>query len=90
MLFKTDTVCQEADAKTQMLNAVCQKTHAKNQTLKKCKHDLSSNQHTEKAMKYKKTKEKSEYVAAGPSSLKQMNFKMECFASLLVLEIQRW
>ena len=41
----------------------CQKTHAKNQMLKKCKHDLSSNQHTEKVMKYKKkTKEKSEYV----------------------------
>jgi len=26
--------------------------------LKKCKHDLSSNQDTEKVMKYKKTKEK--------------------------------
>ena len=90
MLFKTDTVCQEADAKTQMLNAVCQKTHAKNQMLKKCKHDLSSNKRTEKVMKYKKTKEKSKYVTAGPSSLKQMNFKMECSSSLLVLEIQRW
>ena len=54
MLFKTDTVCQEADAKTQMLNAVCQKTHAKNQMLKTCKHDLSSNQRAEKVMKYKK------------------------------------
>ena len=41
----------------------CQKPHAKNQMLKKCKHDLSSNQHTEKVMKYKKkTKEKSEYA----------------------------
>ena len=41
----------------------CQKTHAQSQMLKKCKHDLSSNQHTEKVMKYKKkTKEKSEYV----------------------------
>ena len=39
MLFKTDTVCQKADAKNQML--------------KKCKHDLSSNQHTEKVKKYK-------------------------------------
>ena len=78
MLFKTDTVCQEADAKTQMLNAVCQKTHAKNQMLKKCKHDLSSNQRTEKVMKYKKTKEKGKYVTAGPSSLKEMNLKMEC------------
>ena len=29
-------------------------THAKNQMLKKCKHDLSSNQHTQKVMKYKK------------------------------------
>ena len=26
----------------------------KNQMLKKCKHDLSSNQHTETVMKYKK------------------------------------
>ena len=41
----------------------CQKTHAQSQMLKKCKHDLSSNQHTEKVMKYKKkTKEKSEYA----------------------------
>ena len=41
----------------------CQKTHAQSQMLKKCKHDLSSNQHTEKVMKYKKTtREKSEYV----------------------------
>ena len=37
----------------QMLNTVCQNTHAKNQMLKKCKHDLSSNQHAEKVMKYK-------------------------------------
>ena len=73
----------------QMLNTVCQNTHAKNQMLKKCKHDLSSNKRTEKVMKYKKTKEKSKYVTAGPSSLKQMNFKMECSSSLLVLEIQR-
>ena len=41
MLFKTDTVCQKADAKK--VNA------------KECKHDLSSNhQHTEKVMKLKK------------------------------------
>ena len=37
-----------------MPKSKCQKTHAKNQMLKKCKHDLSSNQHTEKVMKYKK------------------------------------
>ena len=30
--------------------------------LKKCKHDLSSNQHTEKVMKYKKKTKESEYV----------------------------
>ena len=45
-------------AKKQMLNTVCQNTKAKNQMLKKCKRDLSSNQHTEKVMKYRKTKEK--------------------------------
>ena len=50
---------------------------------KKCKHDLSSNEHTEKVMKYiKKTKE-SEYVTV-PKQFKKMNFKMECFSSLLV------
>ena len=44
----------------------CQKTnaklipYAKTHMLKKCKHDLSSNQHTERVMKYKKTKEKSQ------------------------------
>ena len=34
--------------KKQMLNTVCQNTHAKNQMLKKCKHDLSSNQNTQR------------------------------------------
>ena len=47
-------------------NRLCtytKKQMPKNQMLKKCKRDLSSNQHTEKVMKYKKkTKEKSEYV----------------------------
>ena len=43
-----------------MLEPYAKKTHTKNQMLQKCKHDLSSN--TEKVMKYKKTKEKSEYV----------------------------
>ena len=39
---------------------------------------------TEKVMKYfKKTKEKVNMLQC-PSSLKQMNFKMECFSSLLV------
>ena len=32
----------------QMLYTVCQNTHAKNQMLKKCKHDLSSNQNTQR------------------------------------------
>ena len=58
----------------------------KNQMLKKCKHDLSSNQHTEKVMKYKKkTKEKSEYVTVPKQfNWKRMNFKTECFSSLIV------
>ena len=60
-------------------------THAKNQMLKKCKHDLSSNQHTEKVMKYKLKKLRRKVnMLQGPSSLKQMNFKTECFSSLLV------
>ena len=83
MLFKTDNVCQKVDAKRQMQNTVCQNTHAKNQMLKKCKRNLSSNQHTKKVMKYKKTKEKVNMLQC-LSSLKQMNFKMECFSSLLV------
>ena len=83
MLFQTDNVCQKVDAKKQMLNTVCQNTHAKTQMLKKCKPDLSSNQHTEKVMKDKKTKEKVNMLQY-PSSLKQMNFKMKCFSSLLV------
>ena len=32
----------------QMLYTVCQNAHAKNQMLKKCKHDLSSNQNTQR------------------------------------------
>ena len=56
--------------------------------LKKCKHDLSSNQHTKKVMKYekkkkKKTKEKVNMLQY-PSSLKQMNFDMECFSTFKV------
>ena len=47
MIFKTDNVCQKADAKKQMPNTVCQITHAENQMLKKCKHDLSRKQHGE-------------------------------------------
>ena len=47
--------CQKPNAR-QVLNTVCQNTHAKNQMLKKCKPDPSSNQHTEKVMKYKKKK----------------------------------
>ena len=70
-------------AKKQMLNTVCQNTHAKNQMLKKCKHDLSSNQHRESHEILKKTKEKVNMLQC-PISLKQMNFKMECFSSLLV------
>ena len=65
----------------------CQKPNAK-----ECKHDLSSNQHTEKVMKYKKKTKEKVNMLQRPSSLKQMNFKMECFSSLLVTinTVQRW
>ena len=61
MFFKT------LHAKKQMPKTKCyipyaKKTHTKNQILQKCKHDLLSN--TEKVMKYKKTKEKSECYSA--------------------------
>ena len=59
----------------------CQKPHAK-----ECKHDLSFNQHTEKVMKYKKKTKEDPFRKVNmlqcPSSLKQMNFKTECFSSL--------
>ena len=75
MFFKTDTECQKTDAKNQM---------------KECKHDILSNQHTEKVMKIikkkkKKTKEnafRKVNMLQCPSSFKQMNFKTECFSSL--------
>ena len=54
-------------------------THAKNQMLKKCKHDLSSNQHTEKVMKYKNKKQgESEYVTA-PKQFKTNEFQNGMF-----------
>ena len=57
----------------------CQKTNAKNQMLKKCKHDLSSNQHAEKVMKYKKkTKEKRQYVTV-PKQFKKDEFQKGMF-----------
>jgi len=68
MLFKEPTLY----AKKQM---------SKNQTLKKCKHGLSSNQHTEKVMKYiykKKTKEKREYVTE-PKQFKTNEFQNGMF-----------
>ena len=59
----------------------CQKPHAK-----ECKHDLSFNQHTEKVMKYKKKTKEDPFRKVNmlqcPRSLKQMNFKTECFSSL--------
>ena len=51
----------------------CQKPNAK-----ECKHDLSSNQHTEKVMKYKKTKEESEYVTV-PKQFKTNEFQNGMF-----------
>ena len=59
----------------------CQKPNAK-----ECKHDLSFNQHTEKVMKYKKKTKEDPFRKVNmlqcPRSLKQMNFKTECFSSL--------
>ena len=75
-----NTVCQKADAENQMLNTVCQKTHVKSQMLKKCKHDLSSNQYTEKVMKCQKKVKRKVNLLQCPSSLKHVNFKMECFS----------
>ena len=62
-----------------MRKSRCEKPNAK-----ECKHDLSSNQHTEKVMKYKKKLRRKVNMLQCPSSLKQMNFKTELFSSLLV------
>ena len=45
--------------------------------LKKCKHDLSSNQHTKAVMKYEKKAKEKVNMLQYPSSLKQMNFEMD-------------
>ena len=53
-------------------NRLCtytKKQMPKNQMLKKCKHDLSSNQHTEKVMKYKKKLRRKVNMLQCPSSL---------------------
>ena len=53
--------------------------------LKKCKHDLSSQTNTQrKSRNVKKTLRRKVNMLQCPSSLKQMNFKTECFSSLLV------
>ena len=62
-----------------MRKSRCEKPDAK-----ECKHDLSSNQHTEKVMKYKKKLRRKVNMLQCPSSLKQMNFKTELFSRLLV------
>ena len=62
-----------------MRKSRCEKSNAK-----ECKHDLSSNQHTEKVMKYKKKLRRKVNMLQCPSSLKQMNFKTELFSRLLV------
>ena len=62
-----------------MRKSRCEKPNAK-----ECKHDLSSNQRTEKVMKYKKKLRRKVNMLQCPSSLKQMNFKTELFSSLLV------
>ena len=57
-------------------------THAKNQMLKKCNHDLSSNQHTEKVMKYKKKLRRKVNMLQCPSSLTEIKtneFQNELF-----------
>ena len=58
---------------------VCQKEDAKNKCYK-----YRIPKHTEKVMKYKKSNKEKVNMLQRPSSLKQMNFKMECFSSLLV------
>ena len=69
MLLKTLYAKKQIDA---------QKIHAKNQMLKKREHDLSSNQHTQKVMKKKKAKEKSEYVTV-PKRFKTKEFQNGMF-----------
>ena len=56
----------------------------KTKCYKECEHDLSTNQHSEKVMKYKNNSGGSfpdVNMLQCPSSLKQVNFKMECFSS---------
>ena len=62
-----------------MRKSRCEKPNAK-----ECKHDLSSDQHTEKVMKYKKKLRRKVNMLQCPSTLKQMNFKTELFSRLLV------
>ena len=66
--------CQKPNAKYRMPKKTCQKSNAK-----KCTHNLSSNQHKGKVMKYKKTKEKSEYVTA-PNQFKTNEFQHGMFS----------
>ena len=62
-----------------MLNIRMPKNAYQKSMLKKSKHYLSSNQHTEKVMKYKKkTKEKSEYVTVS-KQFKTNEFQNEMF-----------
>ena len=51
----------------------CQKPNAK-----ECKHDLSSNRHTEKVVKYENNKEESEYVTV-PKQFKTNEFQKRMF-----------
>ena len=69
MLFKTDTVCQKSDAKNQMLKNVNMIYQVTNTP--------------RKSWNIKKLRRKVNMLQC-PSSLKQMNFKTECFSSLLV------
>ena len=58
----------------------CQQPNAK-----ECKHDLSSNQHREKVMKYekKKTKEESEYVTVPKQCKNHIDSYVPVVTSLL-------
>ena len=74
----------KADAKNQMLNAVCRKEKpAKNQMLKKCKTWSIKYINTQKVMKYKKTKEKSESVTV-PKQFKTPEFQNGMSVSTLI------
>ena len=82
MLTKCLTLyAKRHDAKNQMLYTVCQKNKCKSQMLLRNVNMISQvYQHTERVMKYKKKSlSRKVNLLQRPSSLKHLNFKMECF-----------